>query len=78
MQGKGEYQYSFFSLLIVKKYKYIDIKSDFFYKLEYTLYSTIGYMKKVYWYEVGQSRYKKALDSTLQKKDIYVSGSVFS
>ena len=25
-------------------------------------------MKKVYWYEVGQSRYKKALDSTLQKK----------
>ena len=35
-------------------------------------------MKKVYWYEVGQSRYKKALDSTLQKKDIYVSGSVFS
>ena len=35
-------------------------------------------MKKVYWYEVGQSRYKKALDSPLQKKDIYVSGSVFS
>ncbi|AER85287.1 hypothetical protein AC79_2591 [Escherichia coli 8-415-05_S4_C1] len=26
MQGKGEYQYSFFSLLIVKKYKYIDIE----------------------------------------------------
>ncbi len=22
----------------------------------------------MYWYEVGQSRYKKALDSTLQKK----------
>jgi len=26
MQGKEEYQYSFFSLLIVKKYKYIDIE----------------------------------------------------
>ncbi|EGI31742.1 hypothetical protein EAMG_04009 [Escherichia coli M056] len=26
MQWKGEYQYSFFRLLIVKKYKYIDIE----------------------------------------------------
>ncbi len=57
MQGKGECQYSFFSLLIVKN---INISISNNYRIH----------EKSVLVEVGQSRYKKALDSTLQKKDI--------
>ncbi|WP_214284686.1 hypothetical protein, partial [Escherichia coli] len=45
-----------------------------------TSIKTITYLSDIGCLEIqGASlRYKKALDSTLQKKDIYVSGSVFS